>query len=135
MNALRRIHRSLVPKGLLLDLQPTLANAPVVNSKGVLGRLDEREFRAVAERVNAALQRTIRAALFAHEREVVVDLVHRFSGSDELLTEVQTWTGTKVPPSLLRQVKRSAPPFDVREGVRLRRLRALSSAAFPLPSV
>ncbi|MGH7947717.1 MAG: hypothetical protein ACREQF_00625 [Candidatus Binataceae bacterium] len=115
----------MVPRGLLLDLQPTLANAPVVNSKGVLGRLDEREFRAVADRVNAALRRTITAALFALEREVVVDLVHRFSGSDELLTEVQTWTGTKIPPLLVRRVKRSAPPFDVREGARLRRLRAL----------
>lgn len=125
MNALQRIHRSLVPSGVLFDLQPTLANAPVVNSSGVLGRLDEREFRAFADRVNARLQETISAGLFGQEREVVFTVVHRFNEAAQLLTEVKTWTGTTVPIPLLRRIKRSVPPFEVQEGARLRRLRAL----------
>ena len=125
MNALRRLHRNLVPGGVLLDLQPRLANAPVVNAEGVLGRLDELEFRAYADRVNAALEGTIRAGLFAHERELVFDVVHRFNDAAQLLAEVKTWTGTSVSAALLRRLKRSAPPFDVQEGARLRQLRAL----------
>ena len=125
MNALRRIHRSLGRDGVLLDLQPLLANAPVVNPDGVLGRLDEREFRAVADRVNAVLDETIRAGLFAPERELDLDVVHRFNQAGELLAEVKTWTGTTIPAALRRRLERSGPPFDVHEGARLRRLRVL----------
>jgi hypothetical protein len=125
VNALQRIHRSLVPSGVLFDLQPALANAPVVNCSGVLGRLDEREFRAFADRVNSLLQKTISAGLFTQEREVIFTVVHRFNEAALLLTEVKTWTGTTVPPPLLRRIRRSVPPFEVQEGARLRRLRAL----------
>ncbi len=125
MNALRRIHRGLVRDGVLLDLQPMLANAPVVTADGVLGRLDEREFRAFADRVNLALEETIRAGLFAHDREVDLDVVHRFHEVAELLAEVGTWTGTAVPAALRRRLQRSRSPFDVHEGARLRRLRVL----------
>ncbi len=125
MNALRRIHRSLVRGGVLLDLQPMLVNAPVVNAGGVLGRLDERAFRAVADRVNLALEETIRAGLFAHDRNVDLDVVHRFNGAAELLAEVGTWTGTAVPTALRQRLTQSRPPFDVHEGARLRRLRVL----------
>jgi hypothetical protein len=38
VNALQRIHRSLVPGGVLFDLQTALANAPVVNSAQGLGQ-------------------------------------------------------------------------------------------------
>jgi hypothetical protein len=125
VNALRRIHRSLVRGGVLLDLQPMLANAPVVNAADVLGRLDEREFRTFADRVNLALEETTRAGLFAHDREIDLDVVHRFNEAAELLAEVETWTGTTVPAALRRRLKRSGPPFDVHEGARLRRLRVL----------
>jgi hypothetical protein len=125
VNALQRIHRSLVPGGVVFDLQPALANAPVVNSSDVLGRLDERQFRAFADRVNSLLQETISAGLFTQEREVIFTVVHRFSEAAQLLAEVKTWTGTTVPPPLLRRIKRSVPPFEVQEGARLRRLRAL----------
>jgi hypothetical protein len=102
-----------------------LANAPVVNADGVLGRLDEREFRGYADRVNAALEETVRAGLFFHEHEVTFDVVHRFHGATQLLEEVKTWTGTSVPVALVRRLERAAPPFDVQEGARLRRLRTL----------
>jgi hypothetical protein len=125
VNALQRIRRSLVPSGVVFDLQPALGNAPVVNSSGILGRLDEREFRAFADRVNSLLQETISAGLFAQEREIVFTVVHRFNEAAQLLTEVRTWTGTTIPPPLLRRIKRFVPPFEVQEGARLRRLRAL----------
>jgi hypothetical protein len=125
VNALQRIHRSLIPNGVVFDLQPALANAPVVNSRGVLGRLDEHEFRAFADRVNSLLQETISAGLFTQEREVIFTVMHRFNEAAQFLTEVKTWTGTTVPAALLRRIKRSLPPFEVQEGARLRRLRAL----------
>ena len=125
MNALRRIRRSLVKGGVLLDLQPMLDNAPATNSDGELGRLDEREFRAFADRVNLALEGTVSEGLFAYESEASFDVVHRFNGAAELLAEVKTWRGTTVPPSLLRGLEQSRPPLDVHEGAKLRRFRAL----------
>ena len=125
MNALQRTHGSLVPGGLLLDLQPMLENAPVRNSSGGLGRIDEREFRAVADRVNTVLEETIKAGLFAHERAADFVIVHRFGSASALVAELKTWTGTTLPAPLLRRLERSAPPFDVHERARLRRLRAL----------
>ena len=122
---LRRIHRSLVQGGVLLDLQPMLENAPVVDREGILGRLNEEEFRAFADRVNSALEQTIRDRLYAHEREMVFDVVHRFSAAAALLAEVETWTGTTVPAPLLRRITQAKPPVEVQEGARLRRLRAL----------
>ena len=91
MNALQRIHRSLVPNGVLFDVQPSLTNAPVLNANGVLGRLNEREFRGFADRVNSLLEETIRAGLFVQEREVVFTVVYRFNAAAELLKEVKTW--------------------------------------------
>jgi hypothetical protein len=96
-----------------------------VNSDGVLGQLDEREFRAFADRVNLALEETVRAGLFAHEREIGLDVVHRFNNATELLREVKTWTVTTVPAALLWRIKQARPPLDVHEGATLRRLRAL----------
>jgi hypothetical protein len=71
----------------------------------VLGRLDEREFHGFADRVDSLLEETIRAGLFVQEREIVFTVVHRFNAAAELLKEVKTWTGTKVPHPLLRRMK------------------------------
>jgi hypothetical protein len=126
VNALRRIQQALVRKGVVLDLQPKLANAPVLGAEGVvLGRLDETEFRAYADKVNRALEETISAGLFADDGELELEVVHRLDSAAELLEEVETWTGTTVPTALRRRLKRSTPPFDVQEGARLRRLRVL----------
>jgi hypothetical protein len=125
VNALQRVHGSLVPGAILLDLQPTLANALVRNPNRFLGRLDEREFRAFTDRVNSVLEETIEAGLFAHESQVEFIVAHRFDHAPALLAELKTWTGTTVPSRLLRRLERSAPPFEVHEGARLRRLRTL----------
>jgi hypothetical protein len=110
VNALQRIHRSLIPGGVLLDLQPSLANAPVVSASGVLGRLDEREFRAFADRVNVLLQQTISAGLLMQEGEVTFTVVHRFSEATQLLADVETWMGTRVPFAVRKRLQRAEPP-------------------------
>ena len=125
MNALQRIHRSLARGGVLLDLQPTLANAPVSNPSGILGRLDEGEFRAFADQVNCLFEETSRAGLFAKQRELVFPIVHRFNSAAELLSDIKTWTGTTVPPPLVERIMRAKLPFDVDESATLRRLRRL----------
>ena len=125
MNALRQIHRSLIPGGVLFDLQPALANAPVLSASGLLGRLDEREFRAFADRVNTLLQQTISAGLFMQEAEVIFTVVHRFSQAAQPLADVETWTGTRIPSTVRMRPQRTVSPFEVQEGAKLRRLRAL----------
>jgi hypothetical protein len=115
----------LIPGGVLFDLQPALANAPVVSVSGLLGRLDEREFRAFADRVNTLLQQTIGAGLFMQEGEVIFTVVHRFSEAAQLLADVETWTGTRIPSTVRKRLQQTVPPFQVQEGAKLRRLRAL----------
>jgi len=109
----------------MFDLQPALANAPVASSSGPLGRLDESEFRKFADRVNALLQKAISAGLFMQESEITFTVVHRFNDAAQLLANVGTWTGTRVPSTVRKRLERAVPPFEVQEGAKLRRLRAL----------
>ena len=125
MNALQRIHRSLIPRGILFDLQPTLTNTKIVDAAGVVARLDESAFRADVDRANARFMETIRAGLFASEREIITTVVERFDTAIEPGTEVKCWTGTRIPAAVLDHINRSERFFEVHEDVRLRRLRAL----------
>jgi hypothetical protein len=115
----------LILGGVLFDLQPSLTNAPVVSASGLLGRLDEREFRAFADRVNALLQQTMSTGLFMQEGEVTFTVVHRFDETAQLVADVETWTGTRIPLTVRKRLQRAGPPLEVQEGARLRRLRAL----------
>jgi len=125
VNALQRIHRSLIPAGILFDLQPTLTNTKILDAAGAVVRLDESAFRAHVSRVNARFEETIRAGLFAHEREIVVTVAEHFDKAVEARVEVKCWTGTRLPASALDQLSGSERFFEVHEDVTLRRLRAL----------
>jgi hypothetical protein len=59
------------------------------------------------------------------EGEITFAVVHRFNDAVQLLADVGTWTGTRVPSAVRKRLQRAVPPFEVQEGARLRRLRAL----------
>lgn len=125
MHALRLLHRTLVPGGLVLDLQPAPADSLVLAGGEPAGRLDEREFRrrlaAAAEGVEQALEE----GLFALEDEVWLDVVHRFDTAAELVAEASGWFGVRVPSAILPRVEAGSAPFEIVETCVLRRLRAL----------
>jgi hypothetical protein len=123
VNALRRIHRALVPGGLVLDAQPVGGRIPVESGGAALGTLDMREWGRTVERVAELVDETIADGLFAVETERDYDVLEMFDNSRELVETVREWTGTKISRSLAARVKHATPPVLVRERVRLRVLR------------
>lgn len=125
MDALRRAHRALVPGGILLDMLPVAVWPAVECRSGRLGRLDCREFAGTIHATSKALAQAVREGLFRRERTLCFHVVERFESADRLLEIVGGWSGTRIPPRLPARLRRAQPPFDVRERVVLRRLRAL----------
>lgn len=125
MNVLRRVHRTLVPGGLLLDMHPVPPSARA-ESRGVdLGAFSDREFFATVRATEAGLDQTVREGLFAAETELEFNFLERFETAEELLEAVADWQGCTVPSRLRGRIRSAAPPIDIRERVVLRRLRAL----------
>ena len=125
VDALRRIHRSLVPGGALLDMRPGLADSAVLTGGADVGCLDESAFRSESERVDAALLASVHEGFFTFEDEIHFDVVHSFESAAELLEDVSGWRSTRVPPEVAELVERGGPPFEVRERCSLKRLRPL----------
>jgi hypothetical protein len=125
VNALSRIHKALVPGGVLLDLHPTVPFATAEAGGATLGRFDEREFVATVRATEAGMEEAVRIGLFEQERELRFDVLDRFEDADELLETVAEWDGFHIPKALARRIRAAPVPIDIRERVVLRRLRAL----------
>jgi hypothetical protein len=124
VHALRRAHKALRPDGILLDLMPYEPWVPVECSAGEVGKIDAREFTCGAREAEASLGRTVREGLFVLERELRFDVLEHFDSPERLLEIVGDWGRTCIPQRLRTGVERARPPFQVREAVVLRRLRA-----------
>ena len=127
MHALRRAHEALVPDGILLDLMPYAPWVPVECSAGRVGNIDAREFARGARQAQASLARTVSEGLFALERELRFDVLEHFGSAEQLLEIAGDWGRTRIPQRVRSGVERATPPFQVREPVVLRRLRALAA--------
>jgi hypothetical protein len=125
VNALRQLHSALVSGGLLLDMQPVAPRPPVEGDGVRLGSLDMREWRVTVDAVAESVDRTIADGLFRQEAERHYEVLETFDDGRELVEEVREWDGTKISRTLAARVERSRPPLVIREGVRLRVLRAL----------
>ena len=125
VDALRQIHRSLVPGGVLLDMRPGPTDAAVHADSELVGFLDEGEFWRETEETDAALLAAVRDGLFASVTEVRFEVVHRFESAALLLEEVGSWHGTRIPGGVARGLGRGAPPFEIVEPCALQRLRRL----------
>ena len=124
VDALRRIHRSLVPAGVLLDMRPGPADSVVITGGEAVGCLDESEFQRESNETDVALLATVREGLFALEDEVYFDVVHRFESAALLVEDVSGWRSTRVPREVAERVERGCPPFEVHERCFLQSLRA-----------
>ena len=125
VDALRQIHRSLVPGGVLLDMRPGPTDSAVLAGGEAVGFLDESEFWRETEETDAALGAAVREGLFTSENEVYFDVVHSFENGALLLEEVGGWRSTQIPDDVVNGLGPGWPPFEVVEPCVLRRLRAL----------
>jgi hypothetical protein len=125
VNALRRIHVSLVAGGLVVDTQPVSPRPPVEADGIELGTLDMREWRRTIDAVDRLVADTVAEGLFsvaAERRFMVADTADDGPG---LVEAVTGWQGTTVSDALARRIAEATPPISVRQEVRLRLLRAL----------
>lgn len=121
MHALRKIHRALVPGGVLLDIHPVPPAEEVEAEGRALGRLDARGFFAdVAE----AERLLAESGLFRLDDEIETDVVERFDGVEEAIESVAERRRMRMRPELVERVRLARPPIDLRERVVFRRFRA-----------
>jgi hypothetical protein len=125
VDALRNVHRAIVPGGILLDLHPIPPSEQVEAGGAVLGRLDERQFFATARATEEALEEAVGDGLFEPEAELEADVLERFDTAEEMLEIVGEREGVRIPAVIRRRVLASPGPIDLRERVVLRRFRTL----------
>jgi hypothetical protein len=125
VNALRNVHRAVVPGGILLDLHPIPPSEQVEAGGSVLGRLDEREFFTIARATEEALEQAVGDGLFESEAELEADVVERFDTVEEMLEIVGEREGVRIPAAVRTRVLEARGPIDLRERIVLRRLRTL----------
>jgi len=115
VNALRKIHRALVPGGLLVDAQPVGGRVPVDSTGTVLGTLDMREWRRTVNSVAELIDETVAGGLFSAETERGYDVLETFDDGKELVETVSEWAGTKISRALAARVEGATPPLAIRE--------------------
>jgi hypothetical protein len=126
VDVLRRIHRVLVPGGVVLDMRPGLDHGVVVADGEPLGRLSDREFLRGSRALDRAVRGALRAGLFVREDMTTFVWVHRFDAAEELLAEAESWR-TPITGRVRERVERARGPFEVCQPAVLSRLRALPS--------
>ena len=129
MHALRNIHASLAPDGLLVDTQP-ISEHPRVSADGAeLGALDMREWIETIHAVDERVDETIAAGLYelTDERDLVV--TSAFDDGPDCLAIAGAWQGTRVPEPLADRLAFVRDGVAVGQQVRLRVLRRGQASA------
>lgn len=131
VDALTRIHAALVPGGVLVDTTPVSLRLPVVLDGEPVGELEDDAWLETVASVDAELEKTVAAGLFALQHEERYGIVHEFGAGKECLDVVSSWGGTHVPPQIASRLEHSSAPATVEHDVRLRLFRRLALVAYP----
>jgi hypothetical protein len=127
VHALRQIHATLAPGGLLVDTQPLSPHPPVCLGDTQLGALDMRAWAATIDAIDQQTALALDAGLYRleHERSFVV--TDSYDDGPELIEYVQEWQGTRIPPAVERTLSEVSVPLSLHQDVRLRLYRTLQS--------
>jgi hypothetical protein len=123
VHALRNIHASLAPDGLLVDTQPVSLQPRVTANDAELGVLDMREWVETTRAVDGRVHETIATGLYelTDERELLV--TSTFDDGPDCLAITGAWQGTRVPEPLVDRLVDLRAEVAVEQQVRLRVLR------------
>ena len=124
MHVLRRVHRALRPKGLLLDVHPLGLDFAVRAGRRGLGFVDTRKFAAVVEAMNDGVEQTVAEGLFEEVRTLRRHVAERFDDAAEALEEADSWENLRLPAVVRRRLRQTdETPVEFIDTVRYRLLR------------
>jgi hypothetical protein len=122
VDALRKLHEALLPGGRVVDTQPLSPRPEVFAAGERIGSLDMRDWAQTIASVDAEIERTLAAGLFALEAERRIVVTDSFDSGVECLEEVREWGGTKVPKALQAKLRAAHPPVTLEQEVKIRLL-------------
>ena len=123
MNALRKIHRALVPGSLVVDTQPVSAHPPVESENGTLGTLDMSEWARTIETIDRVVEQTVAGGLFELELERRFVVTDDYADGAELVAVTRDWAGTYVDDAFAELVGGERGRIRLHQDIRLRLLR------------
>jgi hypothetical protein len=124
VHVLRRVHRALRPKGLLLDVHPLGLEFAVRAGRRGLGFVDTRKFAAIVEAMNDALEQTVTEGLFEELKTLRRHVAERFDDAAEALEEADSWDNLRLPAAVRRRLRQTdETPVEFIDTVRYRLLR------------
>ena len=124
MHVLRRVHRALRPKGLLLDVHPLGLEFAVRAGRRGLGFVDTRKFAAVVEAMNDGVDQTVSEGLFEEVKTLRRHVAERFDDAAEALEEADSWENLRLPAAVRRRLRQTdETPVEFVDTVRYRLLR------------
>jgi hypothetical protein len=123
VHALRNIHASLAPDGLLVDTQPISPSPRVTTNDAELGALDMRDWAGTIQAVDERVNETIAIGLYelTGERDFLVTSI--FDDGPDCLAITGAWQGTRVPELLADRLAGLRDEVAVEQQIRLRVLR------------
>jgi hypothetical protein len=124
VHVLRRVHRTLRPKGLLLDVHPLGLDFAVRAGRRGLGFVDTRKFARIVEAMNRGVEQTLAEGLFEEVRTVRRHVAERFDDAAEALEEADTWKHLRLPAAVRRRLRQTdETPVEFIDTIRYRLLR------------
>jgi hypothetical protein len=124
VNALRKIHRALVPGGLVIDTQPLSAHPPIESGSGMLGALDMSGWARTIATIDGLVEQTIGQGLFDLEHESRYVVTDDYDDGAEFVAVTRGWAGTNVSEALAARVGPEQGRVRLHQDARLRLLRA-----------
>jgi hypothetical protein len=124
VHVLRRVHRALRRKGLLLDVHPLGLEFAVRAGRRGLGFVDTRKFTAIVEAMNDGVEQTVSEGLFEELKTLRRHVAERFDDAAEALEEADSWENLRLPAAVRRRLRQTdETPVEFIDTVRYRLLR------------
>jgi hypothetical protein len=125
VDVLRRLLRSLVPGGLVVDLLSVPPPERVEVNGELIGELDGSAFFPRALAASAGLDALAAEDVLVHEHEERFPIFVRYPTGADLAEDVARREYTRLPAALGRRVRAIAGPCEIRDNCLVRRFRKL----------
>jgi hypothetical protein len=123
VNALRKIHRALVPGGVVIDTQPVSAHPPVQSDDRTLGALDMSEWARTIATIDTRVEQTIADCLFDLDEERRYVVTDEYDDGEAFVEITRGWQGTHLDHAFAERVGRERGRVRLHQDIRLRLLR------------